>query len=288
MAARLQALSVIVPCYREQEVIASTIATIDTWLRGRFDTHEIIVVTDGSPDNTAAVVDRFIRANPRVCVRHIRFPFNQGKGAAVKAGFLAARSPWVLMVDADLTIGIHELNRFLPRTDQADCLIASRTHPESRFEETNPWHRSLMTWVFQTVRTFIVGKIGATDTQCGFKLFRRKALLPIFQVLTIPRFAFDTELLILSQRQGCRILTLPVIIRRDQRNTNVRFVQDSFDMLASLFRIRWNLWSGRYAPLIGSDATLLVRIFQALGRFFPRIFRSIGRLAHGFVALLHQ
>lgn len=288
MATRLQALSVIVPCYREQDVIASTIATIDTWLRGRFDTHEIIVVTDGSPDNTAAVVDRFIRANPRVPVRHIRFPFNQGKGAAVKAGFLAARSPWVLMVDADLTIGIHELNRFLPRTDQADCLIASRTHPESRFEDSNPWYRSLMTWAFQGLRTMVIGRIGATDTQCGFKLFRREALLPVFRILTIQRFAFDTELLILAHRLGHRILPLPIYIRRDQRNTNVRVVSDSLDMLAALFKIRWNIVSGRYAALPGFEPALPVRIFHTVRHALPRLSRTFGRLAHGLVALLHQ
>ncbi len=239
-------ISIIIPCYKEREVIASNVAAIHTFIQGRFKRHEIIVVTDGSPDGTANEVDSLKRGHPEIPIHHIAFPKNRGKGAAVRAGFLAAQCEFVLMIDADLTISITELDNFLPAIEHADMAIASRLVPGTVFEEPTPFHRVLTARVFHVLQILLLGNFEFSDTQCGFKLFRRERTLPLFQSLTIERFAFDAELLFLARRMNLRVAILPVRILKDARNTNVRIVQDSSNMLWSLIRIRWNESLGRY------------------------------------------
>lgn len=242
-------LSVIIPCYKEREVIAATIAVVDSYVRPRFERFEIIVVTDGSPDGTADEVERFKRERSDIPLQHIAFAKNRGKGAAVRAGFLAAQSEFVLMIDADLTIAIAELENFLAAIEHADMAIASRLVPGTVFEEPAPFHRVLTARLFHILQMLLLGNFEFSDTQCGFKLFRRERLRPLFEALTIERFAFDAELLFLARRLNLRVAILPVRIRKDARNTNVRLLRDSLNMLGSLLKIRWNAWCGQYPSL---------------------------------------
>lgn len=242
-------ISIIIPCYKEREVIAASVATIHAYAEKRFDHHEIIIVTDGSPDGTANEVDRLKQDHPEIPLQHIAFPKNRGKGAAVRAGFLAAQYELVLMIDADLTISITELENFLPAIEHADMAIASRLVPGTVFEEPTPFHRILTARIFHILQIVLLGNFEFSDTQCGFKLFRRERLLPLFETLTIDRFAFDAELLFLARRMNLRVAILPVRIRKDVRNTNVRIVRDSANMLVSLLKIRWNDIMNRYDHL---------------------------------------
>jgi glycosyltransferase involved in cell wall biosynthesis len=243
-------ISIVIPCYKEREVIASSVTTIHTFIQERFEQHEIIVVTDGSPDGTADEVDSLKQRHPEIPLQHIAFPKNRGKGAAVRTGFLAARHELVLMIDADLTISIAELDNFLSAIKHADMAIASRLVPGTIFEEPTPFHRVLTARVFHILQMVLLGNFEFSDTQCGFKLFRRDRTLPLFQALTIERFAFDAELLFLARRMNLRVAILPVRILKDARNTNVRIAKDSLNMLWSLLRIRWNESLGRYDWLI--------------------------------------
>lgn len=242
-------ISIIIPCYKEREVIAASVATIHAYAEKRFDHHEIIIVTDGSPDGTANEVDRLKQDHPEIPLQHIAFPKNRGKGAAVRAGFLAAQYELVLMIDADLTISITELENFLPAIEHADMAIASRLVPGTVFEEPTPFHRTLTARIFHILQIVLLGNFEFSDTQCGFKLFRRERLLPLFETLTIDRFAFDAELLFLARRMNLRVAILPVRIQKDTRNTNVRIVRDSLNMLGALIKIRWNESLGRYDKL---------------------------------------
>ncbi len=240
-------LSIIIPCYKEREVIAASVATIDAYVRPRFERYEIIIITDGSPDGTRETVDQLCQNRPDIPIRHIAFTRNRGKGAAVRAGFHAAQYEFVLMVDADLTIAITELDNFMPAIEHADLAIASRLVPGTVFEEPSPFHRVLMARVFHILQIIILGNFEFSDTQCGFKLFRRETVLPLFRVLTINRFAIDTEILFLARRMNLRVAILPVRIQRDIRNTNVRIFRDSLNMFGALLKIRWNAWRGKYA-----------------------------------------
>lgn len=242
-------LSIIIPCYKEQSVVAANILAVHEFVRTRFAKHEIIVVTDGSPDGTPEEIERFRSEHSDIPVIHIAFAENRGKGAAVRAGMLAARSELVLMIDADLTISISELDGFMKAIDGSDMVIASRLAAGTVFEEPSPFHRVLTARAFHLLQILILGNFDFSDTQCGFKLFRREKILPLFRSLTIERFAFDAELLFLVRKMNLRVAILPVRIRKDVRNTNVRIVRDSANMLGSLLKIRWNDLMNRYDHL---------------------------------------
>ena len=241
-------ISVVIPCYKEAEVIVSNIRTVHGYLIERFERHEIVVVTDGSPDGTADKIDTFSKEHADVPIRHIRFQKNKGKGAAVKAGVLRATYQPVLFIDADLTIPINELDEFMSVLNQSDSdiVIASRLAPGARLEEPAPWYRVLTARGFHLLQILILGGFEFSDTQCGFKLFNRKVAQDLFERVTIHRFAFDAELLFIAKKRNYRVAILPVLIHKDMRNTNVRVFHDSLDMLFSLLRIRYNDWSGRY------------------------------------------
>lgn len=242
-------LSIVIPCYKEREVIAANITAIDAYVQTRFERYEIIVVTDGSLDGTPTEVERLKNERGDIPLQHIAFMKNRGKGAAVRAGFLAAQYEFVLMIDADLTISIKELDNFLPAIEHADLAIASRLAPGTVFEEPAPFHRVLTARVFHILQILILGNFEFSDTQCGFKLFRRERLGLLFEAMTIDRFAFDAELLFLVRRMNLRVAILPVHIQKDARNTNVKIVRDSLNMLWSLLQIRWNDSLGRYDHL---------------------------------------
>ncbi|HWQ59942.1 MAG TPA: dolichyl-phosphate beta-glucosyltransferase [Candidatus Fimivivens sp.] len=252
-------ISVVIPCYKEAEVIAANVRAVHAYLRDHFDRHEIIVVTDGSPDGTQDIVDSFAKEHLDFPLIHIRFPKNLGKGAAVKAGILKSSFDPVLFVDADLTIPIEELEEFVAVLDKsdADMVIASRLASGARPEEPTPWYRTITTRGFHLLQIFILGSFEFSDTQCGFKLFRRKVAFDLFKTVTIDRFAFDAELLFIARKRGYRVTILPVTIRRDPRNTNVRIIHDSIDMFFALLRIRCSDLSGRYEKILepsdGSD-----------------------------------
>jgi dolichyl-phosphate beta-glucosyltransferase len=242
----MKQISVVIPCYKEAEVIEHSISAIYEYLKPRFDQFEIIVVTDGSPDDTRKNIERIGNARPEIPLILIPFPSNQGKGAAVKSGVLASKFDPVLFIDADLTIPIAELDNFLSALETSDIAIASRLVSGSSFEEPIPWYRRIMARGFHLLQMILLGNFEFADTQCGFKLFRRDIALTLFRKITIKRFAFDAELLFIAARYNLKVSTLPVTILKDTRNTNVRPISDSLNMFFALLKIRWNHFIGRY------------------------------------------
>ncbi len=239
-------LSVIIPCYKEAEVIRKNILTVFDYLKGKFSRFEIIVITDGSPDDTLNIVKILKEERKDIPLRIFSFEKNHGKGAAVRAGILKSKYDPVMFIDADLTIPIDELDSFLQALESADIAIASRLVSGSRFEEPSPWYRVLTARGFHLLQIFILGNFEFSDTQCGFKVFRRSAALNLFGRSRVNRFAFDTEILFLAKKQNYRITILPVRIEKDPRNTNVRVFRDSINMFGALLKIRLNQFFKRY------------------------------------------
>lgn len=239
-------ISVVVPCYKEAGIIEANIQTLYDYLKESFEFFEIIIVTDGSPDGTRENVERYGNAHPYVPLILVPFAANQGKGAAVKAGVLVSKYDPVLFIDADLTIPIQELKKFISAIASADIAIASRLVSGSSFEEESPWYRVIMARGFHLLQVLLLGNFEFSDTQCGFKLFRREVALKLFKKITIKRFAFDAELLFIANKYNFKVAILPVRIKKDTRNTNVRPVRDAINMLFALIKIRLNSWSGRY------------------------------------------
>lgn len=242
-------ISVIVPCYKEADVIQTTLFSLSQYLKQHFERFEIIVVIDGSPDATEEKVREFGNAHPEIPLVLICLKRNHGKGFAVKQGVLASKYESVLFIDADLTIPIEEASTFCSALDASDIVIASRLVSGSKFEEPAKWYRTLLARSFYILQILILGNFEFSDTQCGFKLFRRTAALKIFPLLTVSRFAFDAEILFLARKDNMRVSVLPVHIKKDLRATNVKPLQDSLNMFFSLLKIRLNDFSGKYDTL---------------------------------------
>jgi dolichyl-phosphate beta-glucosyltransferase len=198
-------LSVIVPVYNEAAVIKETLRKIDNYLKSKNWLSEIIVVNDGSSDGSLTEINQFKLGNLKV----ISFKENQGKGAAVKAGLLAAGGELLLFLDADYSTAIDELDNFLPAIDEGyDIVIGSRAVAGAKIIVAQPKTKE---WLGRLGNKLIqwLALPGIKDTQCGFKLFTKR-FQPYFKKQTIKRWSFDFELLFIARKYNFRILEMPV------------------------------------------------------------------------------
>lgn len=233
-------LSIVIPAYNEEERIGSTIKAIDAY-RAKLDyDSEVIVVDDGSTDNTVAVVHD---TDPGVQV--ISYAPNRGKGHAVRAGMTAAKGDYRLFYDADASTPIEEINKLWPRFDEgADIVIGSRSLPESDVQIHQPWYRENMGRVFNGIIR-VLGVTRFHDTQCGFKAFTAQACNLVFPRQTIERFSFDAELLYIAEKHQLRVEQLP-IRWINCPHTSVNPLTDSACMFWDAATIRFKDLMGRY------------------------------------------
>jgi dolichyl-phosphate beta-glucosyltransferase len=238
-------LSIIIPAYNEEKRLPVYLGRVLEFLERQDISYEVIVVDDGSVDATAEVVASFRGENSRV--KLIRLPGNRGKGNAVKTGMLAASGRLRLFTDADGATPVAELERLRKAVDSgADVAIASRALSDNTCTVNAHLHRKVIGAVFNFIVTTLTVK-GIHDTQCGFKLFTAEAAQAVFQLQRIDDFGFDVEILYLCQRNGYRIVEVPVNWT-DIAGSKVSLVRDSFLMFTDIFRIRFNELMGAYRP----------------------------------------
>lgn len=236
-------VSFIIPLYNEERRIEKTIREI-TAFRSRLPyENEWIFVDDGSRDATEPLTRSLLGA---MTYRWIKLEKNQGKGRAVQKGMLAAGGDYLFFVDADLSTPLPEFEKLLRALKEGyEVAIGSRGLPESRVLIHQSWIRETMGKMFNRIgRLLAFGPIG--DSQCGFKGFRREAARKLFPLQKISRFSFDAEIIYLAQRLHFRIREVPVTWV-NSRESRVRIIQDSLQMLIDLLRIRWlhrNLGAG--------------------------------------------
>lgn len=233
---RPEHLSVVIPAFDEARRLQDSLTRITTYLHGRFERWDILVVDDGSTDGTADLVDRLHRSDPHI--HRLSLPMNQGKGAAVRAGMLAAPGTLRLFSDADLSTPIEELETALAAIDAgAAVAIASRGLPDSRLVRRQRWVRERLGRTFNRIVRLITG-LPYADTQCGFKLFTQEAADAIFRCTTVDRFAFDVEVLLLAHRLGCRVVEFPARWQH-AAGSKVHLVRDALEMAGTTIRLRW-------------------------------------------------
>lgn len=239
-------ITVVVPCYNEGPNIYKNLTKIHTYLTDNFSHFEIIVVNDGSRDNTQREIKRASIHMPLVVIES---PTNMGKGHAVRQGMLAGSidSTFIMFLDADLAIPIEELTKFISaiHSEKIDIAIASRLVPGLHVLEPVLFHRKIMEFVFRFLRAIILNDWQIRDSQCGFKVFRRNAALCIFSQTTINRFAFDSEVVFLARKMQLRIKELPITLCNPPKS-HIRLIFDPINMFCSLFAIRWNHIKGIY------------------------------------------
>jgi dolichyl-phosphate beta-glucosyltransferase len=225
-------LSIVIPAYNEALRLGPTLERILAYLAGRGLAHEILVVDDGSDDGTAEVAAAF--ANQGVALH--RQGRNRGKGAALRAGVLASRGAEVLLVDADLSTPIEDLERLEPYLAGAQVVLGSRSVPGANVTLHQPFYRELMGRIFN-VLIRLLGVRGFRDTQCGFKLLDGEAARQIFGDLRTDRFAFDVEMVWLARRLGYRVAEVGVTWANSPRSS-VDPIQDSARMIWDVLMMR--------------------------------------------------
>jgi dolichyl-phosphate beta-glucosyltransferase len=231
-----------VPAFNEAERIGNSLKKIDDFMQSSSLTYELIVVDDGSSDDTASIVQK---SNVKG-LRFIQNPQNQGKGFTVRNGVLAASGNYVLFTDADLSAPIEELLKLLniAMTEDADVVIGSRAIDRRYIEKHQSPFREIGGIAFNLmVRSFL--GLNLHDTQCGFKLFNGKKARRIFERLTTAGFGFDPELLFLAKRDGLKIREVPVRWSHAE-GSKVHFMKHATVMFLDLVRIRWNALTGKY------------------------------------------
>jgi dolichyl-phosphate beta-glucosyltransferase len=230
-----RSLSIVIPAYNEERRLPETIRRVSDYVaREGFDA-EILVVDDGSRDRTQEVATALVGSCPRL--RVLGYRQNQGKGFAVRTGFLAATREAVLISDADLSTPIEEINRLWTWFEWGeDVIIGSRRLAGSQLEIPQPAYRRGMGFAFSLIVSTLAVR-GFQDTQCGFKLFRRKSAQEVFERLRTRGFAFDVELLLRARRHGLRVREVPVRWLNSP-DSRVRPVRDSARMLREILRMK--------------------------------------------------
>lgn len=250
-------ISLVIPVYNEAERLAGTLRSIAAWLAAPpCSPAELVLADDGSEDNTLELLRTFQANRRNDMVQVLSLP-HRGKAATVRSGMLAARGEFTLFSDADLSVPLEDAVRLVEALDAgADVAIGSR-EVQGASREREPFYRHMMGRVFnRVVQTLLVP--GIQDTQCGFKMFRRKAGRAAFQALRrhgahAPLVkgplvtAFDVELMFVARRLGYEIAEVPVRWTHG-RGSKVRPLLDSLRMLGDVGSVRWHAWRGHYNP----------------------------------------
>lgn len=233
-------LSIIIPAYNEEKRLLDTLKQVFTFLESEDYPSEVIVVENGSSDETYALAQKLTKeyANLRVLQNK-----KAGKGLAVQRGMLEAKGQYRVFCDADLSMPIEEVRRFIPPNLNSDIVIASREVKGAiRYDE--PGYRHFTGRIYNLlIRLLALPKLH--DTQCGFKGFRAEIAEDIFQYQSIDGWAFDIEILFIANLRAYKIVELPIPwYYKNESKINV--LRDSFRMFLDLIQIRKNARQGLY------------------------------------------
>jgi len=237
------AYSIVIPAYNESTRLGATLERVLAYVHAQGWNAEVIVVNDGSRDNTADIVRTFAAQDP--VLRLVENPGNHGKGYSVRNGMLNARGRILLFSDADLSSPIEEAPKLFQALEQgADIAIGSRWLRAETQTQRQPLHRQLFGRIFNLLLRIMLG-LHFKDTQCGFKAFRQPAAKAIFPLQKIERWGFDPEILFLARKLKFKVQEVSVAwAHRD--GTSINPLVDGIRMFEEMLRIRWYSLTGKY------------------------------------------
>jgi len=237
-------LSVVVPAYNEEKRIEQPLERVVSYLRNHFDQWELIYSDDGSKDKTRTKLIKLQEMYPELKV--VGTEKNRGKGSAVRNGMLAASGDIVLFSDTDFSTPIEEIEKLLSSLQKGyDIAIGSRGLSESNIEVHQAWAREMMGKMFNALLRSLL-PIDFMDTQCGFKMFNRKATDVILPRMHLDGFAFDVEMLIIAQANKLRIAEVPVVWK-NVLDSRVHPIRNSLEMIRDVLKVRYRLVMNLYS-----------------------------------------
>ena len=235
-------LSIIIPAYKEEERIHKSLEAIEKYYKTKDFVLEVLVVLDGTPDNTKEATEKFVDRVPNL--RIIDRKENKGKGYTVKEGVQKAKGKFALFMDADNSTPITEVDKLLTYATKNEVVIGSRYIEGGKLVIPQSFIRKLGGRMLNLIiRTIAVS--GIRDTQCGFKLFEKKASEEIFKRLTFDRFSFDIELLAIARKLGYKIKEVGITWQDDPHST-VNPLKDGLKMIRDAYVVRKNMLDGKY------------------------------------------
>lgn len=237
-------LSLVVPVYNEEDRFETPLPAVHRFLQENFRQSELVYVDDGSTDHTH---DRIAQAsNKYPLIRIVKSPANAGKGDAIRRGFEAAKGNLLLFSDADFSTPVEETLKFLQWIDEGyDVILGSRGLPDSQVEIHQSFLRESMGKIFNRIIRFLL-PLKYRDTQCGFKMFQKKAAETILPRMTLKGFAFDVEMIVIAQLHQMKIAEVPVVWR-NVLESKVHPIKNSLEMIRDILKIRYRITTGRYS-----------------------------------------
>jgi dolichyl-phosphate beta-glucosyltransferase len=236
-------LSVIVPAYNEQQRIKKTLEAINDYFSDKPITRQIIVVDDGSDDNTSGVIEALKKEINDLSV--IPYHPNLGKGHAIKKGIEESHGEYILFTDADNSTPIEEFEKFYPLLKDNHVVIGSRYISGSNIVVKQPKYRVLIGRFGNKLIQFLLLD-GVNDTQCGFKAFQHEAAQQIFSRMKVNHFGFDMEILSIARLLNFSVKEIPVSWY-NSKESRIRPIKDELKTFSELIYIKLNLWGGRYS-----------------------------------------
>jgi glycosyltransferase involved in cell wall biosynthesis len=235
--------SIVIPAYNESARLPATLASVLAYVHAQGWDAEVIVVNDGSRDNTADIVREFAAKDS--ILRLVENPGNRGKGYSVRNGMLSARGRVVLFSDADLSSPIEEAPKLFQALEHgADIAIGSRWLRAETQTQRQPVYRQIFGRVFNLLLRLTLG-LNYKDTQCGFKAFKQRAAQTVFPLQKIDRWGFDPEILFLARRFGFKVQEVSVAWGHSG-GTRINPLTDGTRMFLEMLRIRWYALTGKY------------------------------------------
>jgi dolichyl-phosphate beta-glucosyltransferase len=237
--------SIVIPAYNESARIRTSIEKILAHIQSQVWNAEVLIVNDGSTDDTAEIVRSYAAQNSALHL--VENPGNRGKGYSVRNGMLHANGEFILFSDADLSSPIQEADKLFAAIHAgADVAMGSRWLRVELQTQRQPLYRQLFGRIFNLALRIILG-LHYRDTQCGFKAFTLRAARQIFPLQHIERWGFDPEILYLARRFGFRVEEVPVRWAH-REGTRINPLRDGLRMLVEILKIRWYSISGKYDP----------------------------------------
>ena len=228
-------ISVVMPAYNLEHIIVDSVLAVCKALNGLVESYEIIVVDDGSEDNT---YDAVLGINNKH-VRVLKNGVNEGKGSAIKKGVFFASGRYTIILDADMEIDPIQIRTYLRLLKKADVVIASKKHRDSVYEA--PFIRKFLSWGFNILVQMLTG-LRIRDTQTGLKAFRTDALKSIMNDVLVKRYAFDVEVLVLANLLGLKVIEAPVKVRVKCMFSFKDVIRMLLDLLGLIYRLKIIRW----------------------------------------------